>query len=336
MKNRMLLGILVFALAAALVGGATMAWFTDAAKTETVDFQAGTLMIDVDDPVLQDNQREHFDINRLNPGDCWEYKFGVDNVGTKSANWLLYMCWQDVVGRDNNKLPEGQQELLQNKAGYGTNGLSEVLEWTFLVDGVEVTTEPVKLAAGSPLVINMAPFAAGPGTKTVTARACLPGLETGNEYQGARMDAYFGVKAWQTTNSAPGFGPGDIECDFDNGEDPPPVDPPAREYTFGASLSGAWYGTGSTVAAGRITHLRDADDNIVSGPVDVTIRLIENAGVPVDLAPVTRTLQFDLEGDCTVQEWDKYTFPIEYFQQPFTYEVTIGDTTIIFRHGYHT
>lgn len=43
---------LTIALVAALVGGATMAWFSDEASSEEVSFQAGTVLIDADTPYM--------------------------------------------------------------------------------------------------------------------------------------------------------------------------------------------------------------------------------------------------------------------------------------------
>lgn len=224
MKSRMLVSMLVIALAAAVIGGATMAWFTDAAATDEVTFQAGTLMVDVDNPELA----EACDVNleRLNPGDCMEWEFDVKNVGTKSANWLLYMCYQDTIGQDNDALGEGQQADLVAR-NYGTNGLSEVLEWTITVDDEVVYSGELE---GAPFVLDELDAFGVPGeegvdsSKKVVVTACLPDEETGNEYQGGKMDILFGVKAWQTTNDAPAPGVTEEDCPW--GEVPP-----AETYT---------------------------------------------------------------------------------------------------------
>jgi len=207
MKSRMLMSLLVIALAAALIGGATAAWFTDAAQPEEVTFAAGTLMIDVDNLELSSASRDDLVLDRLNPGDSWTWEFNVYNVGTKSANWLLYMCWQDIIGLENEDLPEGQVELLAAREGFGTNGLSEVVEWEISVDGAVVFQGT--LPQEGPLVIDdLTPFDAlgedgALRSQTVTVTATLPGEATDNKYQGSKMNIAFGVKAWQTTNDAP-------------------------------------------------------------------------------------------------------------------------------------
>lgn len=212
MKSRVFMSLLVIALAAALVGGATMAWFTDEAQTKDVTFQAGTLMIDVDKPGV--TKPCGVTLDRLNPGDCWKYEFYVYNVGTKSADWLLYLCWQDVIGRDNGHA-FGQRE------DFGTDPLSGAVKWTINVDEKLVYDDvlPVK----GPLKLDMEQFGLGNADKSVkqkvTVTACLP-TGAGNEYQGAKMDVVFGAKAWQTTNEA-GDDPANraVVCPFGNEED---------------------------------------------------------------------------------------------------------------------
>ncbi|MFY9541001.1 MAG: TasA family protein, partial [Dethiobacteria bacterium] len=48
MNKRIVTSLFVIALAAALVGGATMAWFTSTASVEGNEFTAGTLKFEVD------------------------------------------------------------------------------------------------------------------------------------------------------------------------------------------------------------------------------------------------------------------------------------------------
>ena len=76
-KSRIMMSFFVIALAAALIGGATMAWFT--AKVEvTNEFTAGTVMITAEeDEYLTD------DLGNVNPGDCLKKVIDIDNTGTK-------------------------------------------------------------------------------------------------------------------------------------------------------------------------------------------------------------------------------------------------------------
>lgn len=84
MKSRVLITVLVVALAAAAIGGATLAWFTDSATSEDVTFAAGTLLINVDnEPVV--TAMEDRSIDKVNPGDCATVCWNIVNEGTKSA-----------------------------------------------------------------------------------------------------------------------------------------------------------------------------------------------------------------------------------------------------------
>jgi len=80
----MLISMLVIALAAAAIGGATMAWFTDEAEVPDVTFTAGTVDVEVDNnPAIA--TLEDRSIENVNPGDCATICWNIRNVGTKRA-----------------------------------------------------------------------------------------------------------------------------------------------------------------------------------------------------------------------------------------------------------
>jgi predicted ribosomally synthesized peptide with SipW-like signal peptide len=84
MKSRMLISMLVIALAAAAIGGATMAWFTAEADVPDVTFTAGTVDVEVDNnPAIA--TLEDRSIENVNPGDCATICWNIRNVGTKRA-----------------------------------------------------------------------------------------------------------------------------------------------------------------------------------------------------------------------------------------------------------
>lgn len=80
MKRKVMLSLFVIFLAAAIIGGATMAWFTAKADATPAAFQAGTVMIeaggkfDLDDEVF----------NNVNPGDCICVGWWITNTGSKA------------------------------------------------------------------------------------------------------------------------------------------------------------------------------------------------------------------------------------------------------------
>ncbi len=80
-KTKLFLSLLTILLAVALVGGATMAWFTDA-DSVTNKFEAGTVDVEAErtshsSKIIQEN---------WNPGDCTELDICVENTGSKSIN----------------------------------------------------------------------------------------------------------------------------------------------------------------------------------------------------------------------------------------------------------
>jgi predicted ribosomally synthesized peptide with SipW-like signal peptide len=84
MKTKMLMSMLVIALAAALVGGATMALFTDTATNPTNTFTAGEVDVTVGTTTLP----LHVPGN-MAPGDTVTGSFVVDNDGTLALKYSV-------------------------------------------------------------------------------------------------------------------------------------------------------------------------------------------------------------------------------------------------------
>ena len=85
----MLVSLLV-ALAAAVIGGATMAWFTDSDDAGTATFTAGTLTIDVSDGLTGfQNLLPGSKHGNMNPGDVYdEIEIIIENKGSKKLGWV--------------------------------------------------------------------------------------------------------------------------------------------------------------------------------------------------------------------------------------------------------
>ena len=81
-KSRIMMSLFVIALAAALIGGATMAWFTAKAEAEN-EFNAGTVLIDLTEI--------EFCAENVNPGDCYFKDFTLKNEGTKDVRVRMMM-----------------------------------------------------------------------------------------------------------------------------------------------------------------------------------------------------------------------------------------------------
>jgi len=196
MKSRIFMSMFVIALAALMIGGATMAWFTDSASTPETTFTAGTLMIDIEN---FDVDYEVAKLDILNPGDQWRYNFDVKNSGTKRFIYKLAICWQDQLG--NTLVDFGGRE------GFGTDPLSEVVLFNIyrndeeiakgktlveLLQAQDPSTPPLEFVIGQ---LN-------PGDNDYFAVYAYLPETAGNEYQGSKMKLAFVVLAKQIHDEA--------------------------------------------------------------------------------------------------------------------------------------
>ncbi|MGI6327365.1 MAG: TasA family protein [Dethiobacteria bacterium] len=209
MRSKMLIGVLVFALAAAVIGGATMAWFTDSDVSDDVTFSAGTLLIDLH----EDISYEELDVDNLNPGDEKEWKIIVENKGTKNLVHKVVICWDDILGIERDDVYFGDRE------GYGTNPLSEAIEFKVTGQGEYqpdiVLTQGTLAGKPKPLDYNYEVKLAPGEEYTYKIYAKFPGEESGNEYQGSQLKAAFIALArqWQEGAVYPEY-----KCPFGEGE----------------------------------------------------------------------------------------------------------------------
>ena len=202
MKSRILTSILVIVLAAALIGGATMAWFTAKAEAEN-EFTAGTVLISSETIYVSPCTSR-----RVNPGDCYKWKVGVENDGSKeialrmklneswefNESWLEpnmdALCFSDWCWVDFQEY----LETLESPATFTIEGWEKIGDWWYY-DGT--------LAAE--------------GFIEVEVNVCFAGEEMGNEFQRATytLGAYF--EAIQSSNNAPqqaGWGTPVQECSW--------------------------------------------------------------------------------------------------------------------------
>lgn len=98
MKKRIMLSVMVIALAAALIAGATSAWFTDDAEVPEAEFLAGTVLVDADKPTIHTMEGRFFD--NVNPGDCAIVVWKIKNIGTKNAELRVKLDkeWESQAG----------------------------------------------------------------------------------------------------------------------------------------------------------------------------------------------------------------------------------------------
>lgn len=101
MKTRILMSVLAIGLSIALIGGATMAWFTDDAEVPAATFTAGTVEVAVgeDDPVIISIERYVHD--NVNPGDEFEAGWTFKNKGTKNAQFRVILNNEWFIDEEN-------------------------------------------------------------------------------------------------------------------------------------------------------------------------------------------------------------------------------------------
>ncbi len=171
MNKKVILSLALIILAVAAVGGATMAWFTDSAKLDNT-FTAGTLVIEGSDYWVGYDPGAVW--QNVNPGDCKDKSFTINNIGSKHA--LLRFKWTgEWVG-----MPEGNVGLVTvtAPAGWVKDG-----DYYYYVNG---------------------PLVPSTGTVTFALKVCIDGAGTDNKYQGKSFSLDFTFEAIQASNNASG------------------------------------------------------------------------------------------------------------------------------------
>ena len=167
MKKNVVVSMLIIALAAALLGGATFAWFTDS-KQVPATFTTGTIILGEDIP-------NPLSISDMAPNDTTEWEITIANEGTLDLYYRL--CFSG-----NGDLAE---VLHVNIAGEDKGTLQEIITDGYIFD--EATMR-----------IN-----AGEDSHTLAIAFHLP-AETGNDYQNSTFDGYLTVEATQAKNQEAG------------------------------------------------------------------------------------------------------------------------------------
>ena len=101
MKTKILMSVLAIGMAIALIGGATMAWFTAEADVPEQQFTAGTVVVSADGPEPAPAPGKFFD--NVNPGDCGRVKWTIINEGTKAAELRVKLekAWEEELSAEN-------------------------------------------------------------------------------------------------------------------------------------------------------------------------------------------------------------------------------------------
>jgi len=172
MKKSILVGMLVFSLAALMVVGGTLAWFTSEAEV-TNTFKAGTVEIEV----LEKGENEE-NITNWNPGDTTDYDVSVKSHGSKQTyvRVKLEPVWYD--GEKEANVDEDNVELT----------LAEDWEnYWVLADGWYYYKEILEQNQETSLLLD---------------KVHLKGEETDNKYQGLTLKIKVEAQAVQASNDA--------------------------------------------------------------------------------------------------------------------------------------
>lgn len=93
MRAKMLIGVLMIVLVAALVGGATMAWFTSTATNNNNSFSSGTLVVGLNESA------PFFDVSDMAPGDSASSYVEMRNDGSLD---MLFKAYVDATVNEEN------------------------------------------------------------------------------------------------------------------------------------------------------------------------------------------------------------------------------------------
>lgn len=186
MKGKVLLSLLVIALAGTLIAGAMGAWFTDDADVPTAEFTAGTVRVNADDgPEYFLTEDKSFE--NVNPGDCGKVVWYIINAGSKAAELRVKLdeSWgEDGLSTDNFYYAPAEGSgwvLYPDEDGLWLYYTGGPVPGTFN-DDASLDDRTVKL----PLIV------------------AFDGEATDNKYQGKVFTLSGKVYAVQASNGAPG------------------------------------------------------------------------------------------------------------------------------------
>ncbi len=178
LKGKMVISVLVIALAAALIGGGIMAWFTNSAAIEGISFAAGTVDLEAD----QKASLGETEFTNVNPGDKYCVGWEITNTGSKGMALRLVASrgWNFALGELNDPAHIAICPNYQD-------------DWKIVPteDGFEV------YYVGNDGRIEPE------DTVTLVLVVAFEGLGMGNDFQGATFALSGDFEAIQTTNGAP-------------------------------------------------------------------------------------------------------------------------------------
>lgn len=222
-KSKTIVSLLLIGLAAIIVGGATMAWFTGEATVADAEFTAGTVTVEANGPEVN-LPPEKFKDN-INPGDCGRVTWNIINTGTKDAELRV-----NVSHLWNFNLDE---ELADPFAYYP---LGE--DWVMY----EYEGELWLYYTGGPVPGTYSGADETQRTVPLTLVFGFDGPGMGEDFEGKELTLSGNVEAIQASNDAPKKVWGE---DFWNAVNADPFEPTglAATYYDAVSQTDCWKGT---------------------------------------------------------------------------------------------
>ncbi|MDF1493275.1 TasA family protein [Caproiciproducens sp. CPB-2] len=209
-KTKVLTSVLAVGLTVALIGGSTMAWFTDSKEVKGATFQAGTVTLSEDSGKLVISG---FDKENINPGDGFNASLNIVYTGTKPVKLRIKVPEISWLAAD------GETALSTDNVDYGWDAIKSnwrrdgdyiyyIGSTTYTgTDGIEHTLTDGILPGikdddnGTTKYFGAAAEAAR--TIHFSLDGLFNGAETDNQYQGAKFTlGDSSVEVIQATNSA--------------------------------------------------------------------------------------------------------------------------------------
>lgn len=184
MKKNILVSLLVIVMAAALVTGATYAWFTDAADPVVNEFTAGTVKISAEETVFP----AQFMMENWNPGDCADKEYTIINTGTKGVfiRATITGAWYENDGI-TPFTPDPDESVVSYDFAETTPNWTRVGDILYYNDPVVGTYTNENLEAR---------------TIKLALKVCFDGPLAGNQYQGKVYKFTAVFESVQSSNNA--------------------------------------------------------------------------------------------------------------------------------------
>ena len=184
MKRKIWFSFLLIALSAAMIGGATMAWFTAQADAPTATFTAGTVVVGADqgEKFIGTPEGKYFE--NVNPGDCATVYWDIINEGTKAVELKVKLdkAWENDLPTSNvYYAPRPDSGWVM----YEEDGEIWLAYTGGPVPGTYGNTDVADRTVSLPIVVG------------------FDGEQTDNQYQGKRFTLNAKVYAVQASNGAP-------------------------------------------------------------------------------------------------------------------------------------